>query len=119
MKFTTQTYTTGVDFLVTNDFSAVPVCVSGTALVKAGTPLKMDGSSGTAIGTNNAKGTAEGILLHDVDPTVNPNGALLVKGIVDGVRAKAHSGVDISAINTTVPGIVVRTNVGVYVESED
>ena len=52
------------------------------------------------------------MLLYDVDPTENPNGALLVQGVVDKTKAQTHSGVTLD--NTfAVPGIILRDNIGV------
>ena len=95
--------------LATNNYNAIPITVGGTSLVKAGTPL-------TASGTAPSSGVtgAIGVLLYDVDPKINPNGAIVVQGVIDGVKAKAHSGVDISTIGTVVSGLVVRGNTGVH-----
>lgn len=94
--------------LASDNYNAVPITVTETTAVKAGTPLTSAGKKTTSGVTG-----AAGILLYDVDPTVNPVGTLLVQGVVDGTKAKANSGVDISTIGTVVPGIVVRSNVGV------
>lgn len=74
-------------------------------LLKPGTPLTADGTAPTSGVTG-----AVGVLLYDVDPTVNPNGAIVVQGVIDGVKAKAHSGIDISTLGTAVSGLVIRTD---------
>lgn len=96
-----------ITILASDNYNAIPVTVTGTSVIPAGTPITSAGAKTTTLTD------AVGILLYDVDPAINPNGALLVQGVVDGAKAKAHSGVDISTIGETVPGIVVRANVGV------
>lgn len=103
-----------VEILASKDFQAIPIKVatpSGegvtTTVVKAGTPLTSAGASTTGSG-------AVGILLYDVDTAINPNGAAVVQGIIDSTKAQAHSGVTYaSALATALPGIVLRTNIGV------
>lgn len=96
--------------LATNNYNAIPIKVGGTSLVKAGTPLTASGTAPTSGVTG-----AIGVLLYDVDPKINPNGAIVVQGVIDGVKAKAHSGVDISTIGTVVSGLVIRTDTGTNV----
>jgi len=108
MKQTTAAGT--VEILASKDFQAIPIEVatpgSGT-VVKAGTPLTSAGESTTGSG-------AVGILLYDVDTAANPNGAIVVQGIIDSTKAQAHSGVTyVSALYSALPGIVFRTNIGV------
>lgn len=91
--------------LATNNYNAIPIKVGGTSLVKAGTPLT---ASGTA--PSNGVAGAVGVLLYDVDPTVNPNGAIVVQGVIDGVKAMAHSGINITTLGTVVSGLVIRTD---------
>lgn len=110
MKFETTAIGGSVEILASKDFQAIPAKVatpvSGT-LVKAGTPLTAAGASTTGSG-------AVGILLYDVDTAENPNGALVVQGIIDATKAQAHSGVTyVSALYSALPGIVFRTNIGV------
>ena len=52
-------------------------------------------------------------MLYDVDPDENPNGSLLVAGVIDAVKAKAHSGTDLAAENDLPDTIILRTNTGV------
>lgn len=114
MKFATTTIAGGVEILASNDFQAVPVKVatpSGegvtTTVVKAGTPLTAAGASTTGSG-------AAGILLYDVDTAENPNGAMVVQGIINKTKAQTHSGVTYAAaLATALPGIVFRDNIGV------
>lgn len=101
-----------VEILASKDFQAVPIKVvaadgAETPIVKAGTPLTSAGEATTGSG-------AVGILLYDVDTSANPNGAAVVQGIIDAVKAQAHSGVTyVSALYSALPGIVFRTNIGV------
>lgn len=103
-----------VEILASKDFQAIPIKVatpSGegvtTTVVKAGTPLTSAGASTTGTG-------AVGILLYDVDTAINPNGAAVVQGIINSTKAQAHSGVTYAAaLATALPGIVLRTNIGV------
>lgn len=108
MKFTT-TNVSMVEILAADDFVAIPIKVTETGTVLAGTPL-------TAAGKKIADGTgAAGILLYDVDTEANPNGAIVVQGVINQRKAEAHAGVtySASALKTAVPGIVLRNNVGV------
>lgn len=110
MVFDTTTVAGTVEILASKDFQAIPIKVaapeSGT-IVKAGTPLTAAGASTTGSG-------AAGILLYDVDTATNPNGAAVVQGIIDATKAQAHSGVTYAAaLATALPGIVLRTNIGV------
>ena len=98
-----------VEILAADVFTAIPIAVQGSAVVKAGTPL-------TASGAVSSTGSdAAGILLYDVDPTVNPNAALVVQGVIDLKKAQAHSGVTLNAeaLKAAVPGVVLRDNIGV------
>ena len=108
MKFTSKSAGEMFTILASDNYNAIPITVGGTSLVKAGTPLTADGTAPTSGVTG-----AIGVLLYDVDPTINPNGAIVVQGVIDGVKAKAHSGVDISTIGTVVSGLVVRGDTGV------
>lgn len=107
-----------IEILASDDFNAIPFTITETALVKAGTPMTLAGKKATfTAGTGGAAGTttANGILLYDVEPAVNPVGALLVRGIVDKTKVEANSGVtyDETALKAAVPGIVLRSNIGV------
>lgn len=113
MKFADTTVAGGVEILASNDYQAVPVKVAtpsgsgASPIVKAGTPLTAAGASTTASG-------AVGILLYDVDTSANPNGAMVVQGIIDSTKAQAHSGVTYGdGLAAALPGIVFRTNMGV------
>ena len=110
MKFADTTVAGGVEILASNDYQAIPIKVavpqSGT-IVKAGTPLTNAGASTTGSG-------AVGVLLYDVDTSANPNGAMVVQGIIDATKAQDHSGVTYaSALYSALPGVIFRTNIGV------
>lgn len=106
MNFAKTTYGGTIEILASKDFQAIPVKVAGSSVMKAGTPLTAAGESTTGSG-------AIGILLYDVDPTKNPNGAAVVQGIIDSTKAQAHSEVSYaSALYEALPGIVFRTNIG-------
>ncbi len=106
MNFAKTTYGGTVEILASKDFQAIPVKVAGSSVVKAGTPLTAAGESTTGSG-------AIGILLYDVDPTKNPNGAAVVQGIIDATKAQTHSEVSYAAaLYSALPGIVFRTNIG-------
>lgn len=119
MNFSKDTMTSTVEILATDNFRAIPIKVTvadgaTTSVVKAGTPLTSEGASTTATG-------AVGILLYDVDTELNPNGALLVDGIIDKKKAQAHSGVTygdslMTALNAAGCSIVMRDNIGVNEE---
>lgn len=118
MKVKSTTVGGTVEILAANDFTAIPFTVTETATVKAGQPMTLAGKKATyTAGSSGAAGTtnADGILLYDVDPTVNPNASLVVQGVIDGEKAAAHSGatIDPGALKAAVPGIVVRENTGV------
>lgn len=103
MKFETTSIGGSVEILASKDFQAIPVTVAAPSegtVVKAGTPLDAEGTS---------SGTLVGILLYDVDTAENPNGALVVHGIIDKAKAEAHSGVSLNSVS--IPGIVLRGNI--------
>lgn len=109
MKYGKTSYAGTIEILAANDFDAIPVTVAAPGegtVVKAGTPLTDAGESTTG-------SSAIGILLYDVDTAVNPNGAAVVRGIIDSVKAQAHSGVSYNAGNlkSALPGIVLRGNI--------
>lgn len=96
--------TSRVEFLASKDFQSVPAVISADALVKAGTPIT---ASGTVASDESE---TYGLLMYDVDPAVNPNGALLVRGIVNAVMAREYSGATLNkaAIEAAVPGLRLR-----------
>ena len=116
MKFETNAIGGSVEILASKDFQAIPAkIVAGdgaeTTVVKAGTPITADGAGTTGAG-------AVGVLLYDVDTAENPKGALVVQGIIDAVKAQAHSGVTyVSVLYSALPGIVFRTNIGAQGET--
>ena len=95
MKFERTTTASEANILKRAECEAIPITVAGSVftadstVVKAGTPLKADGTIAN---------TAEcaGLLLHDVSKA-DPNGALLKKAYVDKAKIKESYGEDISA----------------------
>ena len=95
------------EILASDHFLAVPVVVAGSSAVKAGIPLKNDGTPVPA-GTD-----AAGILLYDTDPSVNPNAAMLVHGVVDWSKCRASGAqADAQTMGGILPIIAFRENVG-------
>ncbi len=109
MKFKTTNVSGTAEILASDDFQAIPVTITGSDIVKAGMPVKEDGTAVPA-GTG-----AAGILLYDVDPAENPNGALVVLGIVDWKKCQEHSGATATAaaMKSVLPGVTFRENIGV------
>lgn len=95
-----------IEILASKDFQAVPFTVAGSDIVKAGSPM----TSAGAVATTESE--AVGLLLYDVNPAVNPNGSLLVQGVVNAVIARQHSGrpLNASTLKSAIPGIVLREN---------
>lgn len=110
MKYNETSVGGGVEILASKDFQAIPVKVAAPqngTVVKAGTPLTADGASTTGSG-------AKGILLYDVDTAENPNGAMVVIGVINSKVAQAHSGVTYaSALYSALPAVIFRDNIGV------
>ena len=120
MKFATASIAGTVEILAADEFVGVPITVTGTSVVKAGTPMTLEGVKATEEDADPssqkaAKTNADGVLLYDVDPTENPNGTLVVQGVIDQKKAKANSGckLDVAAMKAAVPGLILRTNIGV------
>ena len=107
MNFTKTSVSGTVEILAADQFTAIPITVDETSEVLAGTPMTSAGKKISAT----SFATAAGLLLYDVDPTVNPNGALLVQGVVDQTKAASHSGVTLDD-TFSVPGIILRDNIG-------
>lgn len=107
MKFEKKSVGGTVEILASKDFQAIPAKIAGTDIVKAGMPITEAGAA-VQDGTG-----AVGILLHDVDPNANPNGALVVSGIVDWAKCKTNSGATATAatMKTILPGITFRENI--------
>lgn len=104
MQMSTIGGTGRVEILASKDFQAVPFTVAGTSVVKAGSPM----TSAGAVATTESQ--AVGLLLYDVDPNVNPNGSLLVQGVVNARIARQYSGCTLNAatLKVAIPGIVLR-----------
>ena len=104
MIFSKTSVSGTVEILAADEFTAIPITVDETSAVKAGTPMTSAGKKISAT----SFATAAGMLLYDV----NPNGALLVQGVVDKKKAQTHSGVTLDS-TFAVPGIILRDNIGV------
>ena len=106
--------------LAADTYVAIPFTVKETNAVPAGYPMAKTGLKAAATtGTSAADAATDaiGILLHTVDPSVNPNGALLIQGVVDQKKAKASSGFsftadDVAALHKAVPAVFFRDNIG-------
>ena len=110
MYFDTKSIGGTVEILASNDYQAVPITVTETATIKAGMPMKNDGKK-TTTGED-----AIGILLYDVDPKRNPNGAVVMDGIIDWSKCQANntddlSGLTADAIAKLLPNIIFRDKV--------
>lgn len=91
--------------LAADTYVAIPFTVKETNAVPAGYPMAKTGlkaAATTGTGVADAATDAIGILLHTVDPAVNPNGALLIQGVIDVDKAKlsgfTYSANDIAAL---------------------
>lgn len=96
-----------VTILASNDYQAVPIAITEAELVKAGMPIKNTGKKAED------GSEAIGILLYDVDPTKNPNGAVVVDGVIDWDKAKTYSGASATAedMSKALPNIVFRDKI--------
>ena len=110
MKFSTTSIAGDIEILAAKDFDALPITVAHPSgvpgIVKAGTPLTSAGVSTTGSG-------AVGILLYDVDTRENPNGSVVVRGIIDAVKAQNHCSVSYNTSNlkSALPGVILRDNI--------
>lgn len=113
MIYSKSTAAGTVEILAADEFVAVPfklAAASGVTVVKAGTPIKSDGTADTD------GESAIGILLYDTDVTRNPNCALLKQGVLNLTKAKSHSGVSgmtAAKVQGALPGIICREDIGV------
>lgn len=105
--------------LAADTYVAIPFTVKETDAVPAGYPMTKAGKKAAATSgsnTTDAATDAIGILLHTVDPNVNPNGALLIQGVIDVDKAKksgyGYTANDIAALKKAVPAIFCREDVG-------
>jgi hypothetical protein len=101
VKFTKTSYTGTVEILASDNYTALPITLTGSGTIKKGTPITPAGAAGTA-----TTGTA-GVLLNDVVIADNPNGSVIVKGVIDNAKAKAYTGIDLTGIDSKIPGIVL------------
>lgn len=115
MRYTKTSYGGMVEILATDQYQAIPAKLTSTDPVKAGMPI-------TEAGAPAPDGTgAVGVLLYDVNPSDNPNCALVVSGIVDWAKCRAHSGATATAeaMKSILPGITFRENIGVNTSEEE
>lgn len=108
MKLSKTSAGSTVEILAADQFTAIPICVTETSAVPAGMPMTAAGKKVAAT----SYATAVGMLLYDVDPAQNPNGALLVQGVVDQQKVEEHAGITLDS-TFAVPGIILRDNIGV------
>lgn len=119
MKFSQTSLGGSVEILASKDFQAIPMDFTAMAetasldVVPAGYPAE------------DASGVL-GICLYDVDVEANPNGALVVHGIIDAKKAEAHitavtgsSYTYSDAIKEARPNIVFRDNIGVTADDTE
>lgn len=116
MKYTTTPVSAPESTILAADtYVAIPFTVKETNAVPAGYPMAKTGLKAAAT-TGTSATDAIGILLHTVDPAVNPNGALLIQGVIDVDKAKlsgfTYSANDIAALKKAVPAVFCRTDVG-------
>lgn len=84
---------------ITLDFTNVSADADGNKIVKAGTPISLEG-----VAANTAD--AAGILLHDVDEA-RPQGTILKKAYINTAVAEAHCGLTYAAaVKTALPMVV-------------
>lgn len=110
MKFTKSSAGGTVEILASKDYQAIPIYIapgSEGMVVKAGMPIREDG----AIVEDGQD--AIGILLYDVIPDENPNGAAIVSGIVDWTKCQENSGAtaDADEMKKILPAITFRENI--------
>lgn len=110
MKFAKTSVAGTVEILAADDFVGLPCKIDETGVVPAGMPITAAGKKATA-GTN-----AAGVLLYDVNCDENPNGTIVVQGVIDATKAGKHAGIEsypVATLKTAVPGLIFRTNIGV------
>lgn len=105
--------------LAADTYVAIPFTVKETNAVPAGYPMAKTGLKAAVTTDTSAADAATdaiGILLHTVDPAVNPNGALLIQGVIDVDKAKlsgfTYSANDIAALKKAVPAVFCRNDDG-------
>lgn len=109
MRFAKSVVGGTVEILAADDFVGIPIKLTESGVVKAGTAITAAGAKTTTYTD------AAGILLYDVDTAENPNGTIVVQGVIDKTKADAHAGVtlDAAALKVAVPGVILRENIGV------
>lgn len=110
MRYSTKTVGGTVEILAADTFTGIPVCLEPSDTVyKAGTPID-EANIASLDGTG-----AKGILLYDVDTAINPNGTIVVAGVIDYNKIVANAGVtaDIEDLQEALPAICFRGNINV------
>lgn len=99
MKMTTTSVGGTYEILAADDFVGIPVKLSADTL--AGKVVTNDGNTG--------------VLLHDVVVADNPNGTIVVAGVLDMKKIQAHLGSAYQASDyESLPATLIkRTNIGV------
>lgn len=110
MRYSTKTVGGTVEILAADTFTGIPVCLAPSDTVyKAGTPI--DDANAAALDGDGAVG----ILLYDVDTSINPNGTIVVAGVIDYNKIVANAGVTASVgdLKDAMPAICFRSNINV------
>lgn len=110
MRYSTKTVGGTVEILAADTFTGIPVCLAPSDTVyKAGTPIN-EAKEATLDGDG-----AIGILLYDVDTAINPNGTIVVAGVIDFNKMVSYAGVtaDIGDLQENLPAIHFRNNINI------
>lgn len=110
MRYSTKTVGGTVEILAADTFTGIPVCLAPSDTVyKAGTPIN-EANAATLSGDG-----AVGILLYDVDTSINPNGTIVVAGVIDFNKMVSYAGVtaDIGDLQENLPAIHFRKNINI------
>lgn len=109
MKFSESTASGGVEILVglTDMHTLTPITLTESdTTVAAGSPIS---AAGAIANTSDAVG----ILLYDVDTSVNPNGTIVQSGPIDATKGAASYGTDYAdEMIAALPAITFRTDIG-------
>lgn len=116
MKFVKKSYVGTKEILATKDFEAIGVMVDDTDVVAGESGLKVV-AAGTVVGGKTdpvltsddevvvpkEDGTAEGVLLHDVDVTHGPNvGTMVIRGQIDLNKIVAPNALSVTALASRI-----------------
>lgn len=116
MRYSTKTVGGTVEILAADNFTAIPICMKDSAnIYKAGTPVTEDGEAALD-GTG-----AVGILLYDVDTSINPNASIVVAGVVDYSKMVFKAGVTASTetLHEAIPAVYFRDNIGAAIDDDE